>query len=93
MAYVLTDKLELLSDNENPLESEKTALEKLFPNPNPYPPFVALPTTSSSILLSIIGRQNECAELASLLESPAASERAVPPNSAYGRLRVDIMVR
>ena len=93
MACVLADELKLLSNKENSLDSEKTALEKLFSDSNPYSPCVALPTTSSSISSSMIGRQNECAELASLLESPAASVRAVPPDSANGRLRVDIMLR
>ena len=93
MACVLADELELLSDNGISLDSERTALEKLFFDPNPDSPFVALPTTSSWISSSTVGRQNECAELASLLESPAVSVRAVPPNSANGRLRVDIMLR
>ena len=90
MACVLADELELLSDSESSLDSGKTALEKLLFDSNPILPFVALPSTSSSISSSIVGRQIECAELASRLESPAASVRAVPPISANGRLRADI---
>ena len=90
MACVLADELELLSDNGISLDSGKAALTKLLFDPNPYSPFVALPSTSSSTSSSIVGRQNKRAELASLLESPAASVRAVPPNSANGRLWVDI---
>ena len=89
MACVLADELRLLSGNRISFDSEKTALEKLFFDPDSYSTFMALPTTSSSNT----GRQNECAELANLLESPATSVRAVPPNSANGRLRVDIMLR
>ena len=93
MACVLADELELLSDNGSSLDSEKTAPEKLGFDPNPFSPFVVLPTASSSISSSIMGRQNECAELANLLKSPAASVRTVPSISANGRLRVDIMLR
>lgn len=89
MACVLADELRLLFGNGISFDSEKTALEKLFFDPDSYSSFVALPTTSSSNM----GRQNERAELADLLKSPAASVRAVPPNSAYGRLRVDIMLK
>ena len=93
MSCVLADKLELLSDNGNSFDREKTALEKLPLGLDSCSSFVALPATPSSMSPSSVGRQNECAELANLLKSAAVPVRAVPPNSANGRLRVDIILR